>query len=104
MNTQEAEIVRLSAQVHESEAALEEARKESISLRQDLEDARLEQHRLEDQLGLRQEEIERLMARIRESQKSKLDAQKLAESEVPLSAFSKTLTVSSRSGCSKRNK
>jgi predicted nucleic acid-binding Zn-ribbon protein len=83
---------------------LEEARKESMSLRQDLEDARLEQHRLEDQLELRQEEIEQLNAQIRESQKSKLDAEKLAESEVPLSAFCKTLIVPSNSACSKRNK
>ena len=81
---QEAELVRLTAQTHEKEVTLEEARKESISLRQDLDDARLELHRLEDQLELRQEEIEQLSAQIRESQKSKLDVEKLAESEVLL--------------------
>lgn len=81
---QEAELVRLTAQTQENEVTLEEARKESISLRQDLDDARLELHRLEDQLELRQEEIEKLNAQIRESQKSKLDAEKLAESEVLL--------------------
>ena len=101
---QEAEILRLTGQAHENEVALEEARKESISLRQDLEDARLEQHRLEDQLELRQEEIEQLNAQIRESQKSKLDAEKLAESEVPLSIFCQTLIVSSNSVCLKRIK
>lgn len=81
---QEAELVRLTAQTQENEVTMEEARKESISLRQDLDDARLELHRLEDQLELRQEEIERLSAQIQESQKSKLDAEKLAESEVLL--------------------
>lgn len=81
---QEAELVRLTAQTQENEVTMEEARKESISLRQDLDDARLELHRLEDQLELRQEEIEKLNAQIRESQKSKLDAEKLAESEVLL--------------------
>jgi predicted nucleic acid-binding Zn-ribbon protein len=101
---QEAEILRLTAQAHENESALEEARKQSISLRQDLEDARLEQHRLEDQLELRQEEIEQLNAQIRESQKSKLGAEKLAESEVPLSFFCKMLIVSSNSACLKRIK
>jgi predicted nucleic acid-binding Zn-ribbon protein len=101
---QEAEILRLTAQAHENEVTFEEARKESISLRQDLEDARLEQHRLEDQLELRQEEIEQLNAQIRESQKSKLDAEKLAESEVPLSIFCKTLILSSNSAYLKRIK
>jgi predicted nucleic acid-binding Zn-ribbon protein len=101
---QEAEILRLTAQAHENEIASEEARKELISLRQDLEDARLEQHRLEDQLELRQEEIEQLNAQIRESQKSKLDAEKLAESEVPLSIVCKTLIASSNSACLKRIK
>jgi len=101
---QEAELVRLTTQAQENEVAMEEARKESISLRQDLDDARLELHRLEDQLELRQEEIECLSAQIRESQKSKLDVEKLAESEVLLSVFFKKLMGFSNSAYSKRNK
>jgi chromosome segregation ATPase len=71
---------------------LAESKRESQILRQDLEDARLEQHRLEDELELRREEIERMNSQIRENQKSKMESQKLAENEVLriLSAFANT--------------
>jgi hypothetical protein len=82
MNVQEAELLRLRNAARENEDALAETKRESQILRQDLEDARLEQHRLEDELELRREEIERMDNQIRENQKLKIESQKLAEIEV----------------------
>jgi len=82
MNVQEAELVRLKNEAQENEDALAESKRESQILRRDLEDARLEQHRLEDELELRREEIERMNNQIRENQKLKMESQKLAENEV----------------------
>lgn len=82
MNVQEAELLRLRNAARENEDALAESKRESQILRQDLEDARLEQHRLEDELELRREEIERMDNQIRENQKLKIESQKLAEIEV----------------------
>ena len=93
MNVQEAELLRLRNEARETEYALAESKRESQILKQDLEDARLEQHRLEDELELLREEIERTNNQIRENQKSKMESQKLAENEVLriLSAFANTL-------------
>ena len=82
MNVQEAEINRLKNEALESEVALAESKRDSQILREDLDDARLEQHRLEDELELKREEIESISNQLREQQKSNLESQKLAESEV----------------------
>lgn len=82
MNVQEAELLRLRNAARENEDALAERKRESQILRQDLEDARLEQHRLEDELELRREEVERMDNQIRENQKLKIESQKLTEIEV----------------------
>ena len=91
-DAQEAELLRLRNETREYEVALAESKRESQVLRQDVEDARLEQHRLEDELELRREEIERMNSQIRENQKMKMENQKLAENEVlsVLSAFVNT--------------
>jgi hypothetical protein len=68
--------------VQEYGLAIDESRKESISLRNDLEESRSEQHRLEDELEIRKEEIEHLNLQIRDSQKSRLESERLAENEV----------------------
>jgi hypothetical protein len=82
VNAQEAELFRLRAEVQETDAALADSIQEVQILRQDLEDARVEQHRLEDELQLRREELETMHNQIRESYRSKLELQKLAEGEV----------------------
>ena len=89
MSVQEAELLRLKNDARENQDALAESKRELQILRQDLDDARLEQHRLEDELELRREEIESINKQIRENQKSKIESQKLAENEVlrVLSAF-----------------
>jgi chromosome segregation ATPase len=82
VNAQEAELFRLRAEVQETESALAESIQEVQILRQDLEDAKVEQHRLEDELELQREELETMHNQIRESHKSKSELRKLAESEV----------------------
>lgn len=82
LNVREAEILRLQAESRQYEFSIAESNRESESLRQDLEDALLEQHRLEDELELRRQEIEQKDIRIRESAKYQHDLEKLAESEV----------------------
>lgn len=82
MSVQEAELLRLKNEARENQDALSESKRELQILRQDLDDARLEQHRLEDELELRREEIESMNKQIRENQKSKIESQKLAENEV----------------------
>ena len=82
VNAAEGENLRLRHQVEEYEVALAESRRESQSLRRDLEEAKLEQNRLEDELELRSQEIERMGVQIQESEKSRLESQKLAENEV----------------------
>ena len=74
--------MRLKDEVESREVALEEARSVSQILKRDLEDARLEQTRLEEELELRKEEIEQINNQFRELQKANLDSQKLAENEV----------------------
>lgn len=72
----------MRTEVQETDAALAESIREVQILRQDLEDARVEQHRLEDELELRREELEMMHNQVRESHKSKLELQKLVEGEV----------------------
>ena len=59
-----------------------ESKQELQSVKRDLEDALLEQHRLEDELELRRQEIEQKDIEIRESAKLKLESEKLANNEV----------------------
>jgi hypothetical protein len=74
--------LRLKDEVEAKEIALEEARSGSQILKGDLEDARLEQTRLEDELALRREEIGRMNVQFRALQKADFDKQKLVENEV----------------------
>jgi len=55
---------------------------EAQALKHELDVARSEQHRLEDEIAILQEEIEALHGRVKDHEKSRVDSQVLAESEV----------------------
>jgi hypothetical protein len=81
------------------EAAGLESSREVQSLRQDLEEAQIERHRLEDELELGQQESERMHDQVKEYQRAKLESQNLAESEVTRSYhFKLTLVATAPSG------
>jgi predicted nucleic acid-binding Zn-ribbon protein len=76
------ELTRLRSVLEDSEASGLESSREAQSLRQDLEEAQIERHRLEDELELGQQEIERMRDQVKDYQRAKLESQNLAESEV----------------------
>jgi predicted nucleic acid-binding Zn-ribbon protein len=74
--------MRLYGIIQDYEAAAIESKGQLESLRKDLSDAFSEQHRLEDQLELRQQELDRMEEEVRNGQRMIIESQKLAESEV----------------------
>jgi hypothetical protein len=84
VKTLNSETARLNNLAEEYELAIADSKSETKGLRKDLEDARQEQHRLEDEFELQRQELDRLNQQLRESQRSILESQKLAQDEVTL--------------------
>src|SRR5579862_9828004 len=82
MAARDTEIEELKTQLREREISAAESIRETEALKHDLEDARSGQHRLEDEIAILQHEIEQLNYQIRENEKSRVESQILAESEV----------------------
>jgi hypothetical protein len=82
VKSQSTEISRLKNLTEEYEIAVADSKREAQSLRKDLEEARAEQHRLEDELELQQHEVNRMNQQMREIQRSIIESQKLAQNEV----------------------
>lgn len=76
----------MKTQLREREITAAESISEILTLKRDLEDARSEQHRLDDEVSILQNEIERLKDQIRDNDKSRFESQMLAEGEVAPSA------------------
>jgi hypothetical protein len=82
VKAQQEAILRLKDELESKEVELEETKNVTQVLERDLEDARLDQTRLEDELELRKEEIRNTNIQNRDQQKANLDLLKLMESEV----------------------
>jgi predicted nucleic acid-binding Zn-ribbon protein len=72
----------LKSKLRERESSVADSTQQAQALKHDLEVARSEQHRLEDEIVILQEELEALQGRVKDHEKSKVDSQILAESEV----------------------
>jgi predicted nucleic acid-binding Zn-ribbon protein len=72
----------LKSKLRERESSVADSIQETQALKHDLEVARSEQHRLEDEIAILQEEFESLQGRVKDHEKSRIDSQILAESEV----------------------
>ena len=81
------EISHLKNVIQDYEGTLGAVKRESEGLRQMLEEARAQNHLLEDELEIRSQEIGRGLNQIREIERTKLELQKLAENEVRCFGF-----------------
>lgn len=68
--------------MEESKITESEHRREIQNIKENLEEATSENHRLEDELGIRLQEITDLRDQLREQHKSNLEYLQLAENEV----------------------
>jgi septal ring factor EnvC (AmiA/AmiB activator) len=90
VEAQEGEIKQLKRQLQEGERNLIETQLESEGLRRKLDDVYAQNHNLEDGIGLRDLEFERISGQLREVEREKAELQKLAASEVLLSCVALT--------------
>lgn len=93
LKSQELELSKLRSILQESQLAEAENKQESQVLKEKIAEMTSENHRLEDELEIRLQEISELRDELREYQKSKVEYLQLAENEVFFLLFQNKLRI-----------